>query len=194
MQAALPGRRKNFLHGFSKILPKSDIISDFIIYDDRTINGRSDGITVEIHNFNDDETPSAADSERRINITAAKAVTQYEKTFFTVFFNLITHKYIWQNNIFYYGDKMKNRQTHFSDFVKEFDFPEDLVKDGYHVELFNDTVVVDGCKNVAEYGDGYIKLSTGSRLIGIFGDNLTIKSFACSQVIVSGRILSVELE
>lgn len=89
---------------------------------------------------------------------------------------------------------MKNRQTHFSDFVKEFDFPEDLVKDGYHVELFNDTVVVDGCKNVAEYGDGYIKLSTGSRLIGIFGDNLTIKSFACSQVIVSGRILSVELE
>lgn len=164
------------------------------MYADSTINGRSDGITVETHSFSDDATPVAAASERRRNITAAKAVREYIKTFFTVFFTLITHKYIWQGNIFYYGDKMKNRQSHFSDFVKEFDFPEDLCKDGYHVELFNDTAVIDGCRNVAEYGDGYIKLNTGSRLIGIFGDGLTIRSFACSQTVITGKILSVELE
>ncbi len=89
---------------------------------------------------------------------------------------------------------MKNRQSHFSDFVKEFDFPEDSCKDGYHVELFNDTVLVDGCKNVAEYSSEGIKLNTGSRVIGVFGDGLIIRSFACSQVIISGKILSVELE
>ncbi len=89
---------------------------------------------------------------------------------------------------------MKNRQPRIYGIAKEFDLPEDLCRDGYHIEIFNDTVVVDGCRNVAEYNDGRIKLSTGGRTVGVFGDGLTIKSFICSQVIISGNIVSVELE
>lgn len=89
---------------------------------------------------------------------------------------------------------MKNRQTRLSEIVREFDLPEDLCKGGYHIEIFNDTVIVDGCRNVNEYGDGEIKLNTGGGQVGISGDGLVIKSFACSQITVSGRIISVELE
>lgn len=89
---------------------------------------------------------------------------------------------------------MRKKQTNFTDLVREFDFPEDICKNGYHIEIYNDTVVVDGCRNVAEYGDGNIKLNTGSRLVCIFGDGLTIKSFACSQAVIVGKIVSVELE
>ena len=88
---------------------------------------------------------------------------------------------------------MKNRQSRISGIAKELDFPEDMCADGYHIELFNDTVIIDGCRNVAEYGSGGIRLNTGGCVVGVFGDGLTIKSFACSQAIISGKIVSLEL-
>ncbi len=97
-------------------------------------------------------------------------------------------------NNFYYGDMMKKRASKISDIAKEFDFPEDLCSGGFHIELFTDTVIVDGCKNVAEYGDGCIKLNVGKSRVCVFGDSLTIKSFICTQVIISGKIVSLELE
>lgn len=89
---------------------------------------------------------------------------------------------------------MKNKEQRFSDLIREFDLPEDICKGGYHIEIFNGTVVVDGCRNVSEYGDGSIKLNTGGCQVGVFGDNLTIRSFVCSQITITGRIISVELE
>lgn len=89
---------------------------------------------------------------------------------------------------------MKNKQQKLTDLVKEFDFPEDLCRGGFHIELFNGNVIVDGCKNVAEYSDGRIVLNTGSRRIIVLGDNLIVKSFACSQANITGNIISVELE
>ena len=89
---------------------------------------------------------------------------------------------------------MKNRQSRIAEFAKELDFPEDLRKDGYHIEIFNGTVVIDGCRNVAEYGDRCIKLNTGGSRVGVFGDGLTIKSFICSQAVITGKIISLELE
>lgn len=142
----------------------------------------------------DETTPFAADFAFTKNNTAARITADHAKIFFTVFFTIITHKYIWQTKTIYYGDNMKNRQPNFSDFVKEFDLPEDLCRGGYHIELFNDTVIVDGCKNVAEYSDGRIALNTGSKKIIVLGDDMNVKSLACSQVIITGRILSVELE
>ena len=88
---------------------------------------------------------------------------------------------------------MKNRQSRMTGIVREFDLPEDVCSGGYHVEMFNETVIVDGCRNVAEYSGGLIKLNTGNTQIAVSGDNLTIRNFACSQVTVTGRIISVEL-
>lgn len=89
---------------------------------------------------------------------------------------------------------MKKRASKISDIAREFDFPEDVCSGGFHAELFSDTVIVDGCKNVAEYGDGCIKLNVGRNRIGVFGDKLTIKSYICSQIIICGKIVSLELE
>ncbi|MCQ2479366.1 MAG: hypothetical protein MJ120_01900 [Clostridia bacterium] len=89
---------------------------------------------------------------------------------------------------------MKKRTSKISDIAKGLDIPEDICSDGFHIELFSDTVIIDGCKNVAEYGDGCIKLNVGKKCIGVFGDELTIKSYICSQVIISGKIVSLELE
>lgn len=89
---------------------------------------------------------------------------------------------------------MKYRRPHLSDIAKELDLPEDICSGGFRIELFSDTVVIDGCKNVAEYGGGAIKLNTGRQTVGVFGDNLTIKSFVCSQAVITGKIISVELE
>ena len=89
---------------------------------------------------------------------------------------------------------MKNRHPNLSDIAKELDLPEDICSGGLHIELFSDTAVIDGCRSVAEYGGGIIRLNVGRQTVGVFGDNLTIKSFVCSQAVITGKIISVELE
>ncbi len=77
--------------------------------------------------------------------------------------------------------------------VNQFDFPEDLTKNGYHIEIFNSCAVVDGCKNVIEYSDGVIRLNVGNNIVSVIGNNLTVKSFCSCQATVDGHILSVEI-
>ncbi len=86
---------------------------------------------------------------------------------------------------------MKNKKV--QSFAQRFDLPEDLSKDGYHVEIFNSCAVVDGCKNVNEYSDGVIRLSVGKNIVSVLGNNLTIRSFASSQATIDGHILCVEI-
>ncbi len=77
--------------------------------------------------------------------------------------------------------------------VQQFDLPEDLTKNGYHIEIFNACAVVDGCKNVIEYSDGVIRLNVGKNVVSVMGNNLTIRSFNTSQATIDGHILSVEI-
>ena len=88
---------------------------------------------------------------------------------------------------------MKNKNPRFQSIAAQLDLPEDIAKDGYHIEIMNDCAVVDGCKNVAEYGDGIIRLNVGGKIVSVIGCNLTIKSFFCGQVTVTGRIAAVEI-
>lgn len=85
---------------------------------------------------------------------------------------------------------MKNNK---SSFLQRFDLPEDLTKNGYHIEIFNSCAVVDGCKNVSEYGDGVIRLNLGSTIVSVIGNCLTIRSFSCGQATIDGHISSVEI-
>ena len=80
-----------------------------------------------------------------------------------------------------------------SSFFQQFDLPEDLTKNGYHVEIFNSCAVVDGCKNVSEYSDGVIRLNLGKNIVSVSGNNLSIRSFTCGQATIDGKILSVEI-
>ncbi len=85
---------------------------------------------------------------------------------------------------------MKNNK---SSFLQRFDLPEDLTKNGYHIEIFNSCTVVDGCKNVSEYNDGVIRLNLGNAIVSVIGNSLTIRSFSCGQATIDGRITAVEI-
>ncbi len=86
---------------------------------------------------------------------------------------------------------MKNKKI--SSFIDKFDLPEDLAKDGYHIEVFNSCAVVDGCKNINEYSDGVIRISIGKNIVSVIGNNLSIRSFCSSQVTIDGHILNIEI-
>lgn len=86
---------------------------------------------------------------------------------------------------------MKNDRN---SFFQRFDLPEDLTKDGYHIEVFNSCAVVDGCKNVVEYGEGIIRLNLGLCVVSVIGNNLSIRSFSCGQATVDGHICSIEID
>ncbi len=85
---------------------------------------------------------------------------------------------------------MKNNK---SSFLQRFELPEDLAKNGYHIEIFNSCAIIDGCKNVAEYGDGVIRLNIGCNVVSVIGNSLVIRSFNCSQVTIDGHICSIEI-
>ncbi len=86
---------------------------------------------------------------------------------------------------------MKNKKA--SSFIQQFDLPEDLSRNGYHVEIFNSCAVVDGCKNVVEYSQGVIKLNLGECIVSVIGNNLTVRSFICSQATIDGHIRCLEI-
>ena len=88
---------------------------------------------------------------------------------------------------------MKNKNFRLSAFAREFDLPEDIGPDGYHIEICGGTLVLDGCRSIAEYGENVIRLNTGGKIISILGTSLVIRDFACCQVTVSGMIASVEI-
>ncbi len=85
---------------------------------------------------------------------------------------------------------MKNKKA--SSFIRKFDLPEDISKNGYHIEIFNSCAVIDGCRSVAEYSNGKIRLNLTDVCISVVGNNLSIRSFDCSQVTIDGHISSVE--
>lgn len=89
------------------------------------------------------------------------------------------------------GDCMKNKRS--GSFLDKFDFPEDLREDGYHIEIFRSCAVVDGCKNIAQYSDGIIRLNTKKDVVSVIGNNLTVRSMNNAQVTVDGHITSVEI-
>ncbi len=91
------------------------------------------------------------------------------------------------------GDFMKNKSSRINSIVQELDLPEDIGKDGYHIEMFSNTFVLDGCRNIAEYDENVIRLNTGKKIISVIGSYLTIKDFSCCQVTICGIIVSVEI-
>lgn len=88
---------------------------------------------------------------------------------------------------------MKKKPSRISALAQEFDLPEDIGKDGYHIEIFGNTLVLDGCRNIAEYDENVIRLNTGKKIISVLGSELVIKDFSCCQATICGFILSVEI-
>lgn len=62
-----------------------------------------------------------------------------------------------------------------------------------HIELFsNKEISIEGCKGVLEYKDNYIKLKLNKGSIVICGENFDISYFEEKNILVKGKIDSIE--
>lgn len=62
-----------------------------------------------------------------------------------------------------------------------------------NLEMYgNKEVIVDGCKSVADYSGGYIKLDLGNKFLKISGNELTVISYVFEQADIKGEIVSLE--
>ena len=62
-----------------------------------------------------------------------------------------------------------------------------------HIELEgNRDLLLDGCKGIMEYEEGRIKICTDTVIVSITGDELIIRAFTQEQIVISGKILSLE--
>jgi len=62
-----------------------------------------------------------------------------------------------------------------------------------HIELEgNRELILDGCKGILEYDDGKIKICTNLLTVLITGDELFIRTYTDDQIIVGGKIISIE--
>jgi sporulation protein YqfC len=62
-----------------------------------------------------------------------------------------------------------------------------------HIQLEgNSELILDGCKGIMEYETDRIKICTDTVAVTVTGDSLTIRTFALEQIIISGKILSVD--
>ena len=62
-----------------------------------------------------------------------------------------------------------------------------------HIELEgNRELLIDGCKGIMEYEDRLIKICTDTVIVSITGDELNIRTYTQEQIVISGKIISIE--
>ncbi len=61
------------------------------------------------------------------------------------------------------------------------------ITDNTHME-------VENCRKIAEYSDVFIRLSTSSGILDIWGQNLKISDYNTNVLVIDGEISSVEFE
>ena len=90
--------------------------------------------------------------------------------------------------------ELKNKnQTSPERLVKILDVPQNMFESYSQIVLSgNREAVLDGCQGVIEYEDDFIKLKIGRQVVKFTGQNLQIKCMTGENVIIDGKILSVE--
>lgn len=62
-----------------------------------------------------------------------------------------------------------------------------------HIELEgNRELIIDGCKGIVEYETDKIKVCTDMLMVSVTGDELGINAYAEDQIVINGKILSVD--
>ena len=87
----------------------------------------------------------------------------------------------------------KSRQSSPQALAKILDVPENMFDSYSQIVLSGSReAVLDGCQGVVEYEDDFIKLKLGRQMVKFTGKDLQIKCMTGENVIIDGRILSVE--
>ena len=67
------------------------------------------------------------------------------------------------------------------------------IMNGAHLELFsNKKIIIEGCQNILDYQDEYIKLKLNKGFFNIIGSNFLITTFNDEKIIIKGIIISIE--
>lgn len=62
-----------------------------------------------------------------------------------------------------------------------------------HLEISgNSEALVDGCKGILAYDDGYIKLNLGRGTVAFTGSDLSLENMTFEQAVITGVIATVE--
>lgn len=64
---------------------------------------------------------------------------------------------------------------------------------GVHTEIFsNKRIIIEGCHNIIEYQENYIKLKLKKGFLCVFGTCFLISAFEEQKIIIKGNINSIE--
>ena len=73
------------------------------------------------------------------------------------------------------------------------DIPFSAMGNNLHIEMFGDSKLsIDGCFTIFEYAEESIKLKFKKRLLEILGFNLIINNVSDENLLITGKIISLE--
>jgi sporulation protein YqfC len=76
---------------------------------------------------------------------------------------------------------------------KTFDIPIEALSNISQLEILsNKEAIIEGCKGILEYDDTLIRISTNKMEIKFLGENLTLRCLTSENIVVEGKIFSVE--
>ena len=89
--------------------------------------------------------------------------------------------------------KFKSKKSKFNFFKNDDDIlNSEIVKNAYSEIYSNKKIIIDGCKNLIDYKDDYIKLQLLKGSINIVGAEFKISTFQNERIEISGNILTIE--
>jgi len=72
------------------------------------------------------------------------------------------------------------------------ELPVEVIGNSLRINVIdNSYVLLEGKSKVADYFDNYIKIKTDDYTLSIDGENLSIKEISDTDLIISGRIISI---
>ena len=85
--------------------------------------------------------------------------------------------------------KLSNAKDKFTEFLE---LPKEVVSSSTKItSIENSSVLVEGYKQIMDYYDDYIKIKSFNMEIVIDGENLDIKEITDSDLVIEGKIYSV---
>ena len=69
---------------------------------------------------------------------------------------------------------------------------DEMIK-GTHIEMFsNQKMILDGCQNIVDYQNDYVKLKLKKGNLTIMGTDFLISAFENENIVIKGNISSIE--
>jgi len=75
------------------------------------------------------------------------------------------------------------------------DLPQEAFGGVYSVTITgNNEIQINECGNIVKYEDGELFLQLNDRILKVYGDNLTLKTYFGNSVMINGKISKIEFE